>query len=164
MSQKGAAMRRAVYPGSFDPCTYGHIDIIKRAAGQFDQVIVGVLHNSTKTPLFSIEERVNILKEVTMGIPGVVITSFSGLSVDFARSHGAQVIIRGLRAMTDFEFELHMAQTNRILAPDIDTMFLVTSLDCAYLSSSTVKEVARYGVNLDKFVPPQVAELLAGKL
>ena len=153
-------MKRAVYPGSFDPCTYGHLDIIRRASQQFDEVVVAVLRNSAKTPLFSHEERVNILKEVTKDIPNVTVDSFSGLVVDFVRKSGAQVIIRGLRAMTDFEYELHMAQTNRILAPDIDTMFLITSLEYAYLSSTTVKVVAQYGGDLERFVFPFIADLL----
>ena len=157
-------MRRAVYPGSFDPCTNGHLDIITRAAGQFDEVVVGVLCNSAKTPLFSVEERVNILKEVSKNIPNIVVKSFSGLSVDFVRECRAQVIIRGLRAITDFEYELQMAQTNRILAPDVDTMFLITSLEYAYLSSTTVKEVASFGADISKFVPPYVAEQIREKL
>lgn len=157
-------MHRAVYPGSFDPCTKGHLDIIQRASGLFDEVIVGVLSNSAKTPLFSIDERVNILKEVTKGIENVRIETFEGLSVDFVRKCNAQVIIRGLRAITDFEFELQMAQTNRVLAPDIDTMFLTTSLEYAYLSSTTVKEVASYGADLKEFVPPYVLLKLKEKL
>ena len=157
-------MHRAVYPGSFDPCTKGHLDIIQRASGLFDEVIVGVLYNSAKTPLFSIDERVNILKEVTKGIENVRIEAFAGLSVDFVRKCNAQVIIRGLRAITDFEFELQMAQTNRVLAPDIDTMFLTTSLEYAYLSSTTVKEVASFGADLTEFVPPYVLLKLKEKL
>ena len=157
-------MHRAVYPGSFDPCTKGHLDIIQRASGLFDEVIVGVLYNSAKTPLFSIDERVNILKEVTKGIENVRIEAFAGLSVDFVRKCNAQVIIRGLRAITDFEFELQMAQTNRVLAPDIDTMFLTTSLEYAYLSSTTVKEVASFGADLSEFVPPYVLLKLKEKL
>lgn len=157
-------IHRAVYPGSFDPVTYGHLDIIKRASQQFDEVIVGVLFNSQKTPLFSTEERVKILKEVTRDIPNVRIKSFEGLSVNFVRECNAQVIIRGLRAITDFEYELSMAQTNRILAPDIDTMFLITSLEYAYLSSTTVKEVAGYNASIDQFVPQIVAEALKKKV
>ena len=157
-------IHRAVYPGSFDPVTYGHLDIIKRASQQFDEVIVGVLFNSQKTPLFSTEERVKILKEVTRDIPNVSIKSFEGLSVNFVRECNAQVIIRGLRAITDFEYELSMAQTNRILAPDIDTMFLITSLEYAYLSSTTVKEVAGYNASIDQFVPQIVAEALKKKV
>ncbi len=157
-------MHIALYPGTFDPCTNGHLDIIRRASQQFDQVVVGVLRNSAKTPLFSIEERVNILKEVTGGIPNIVVGSFNGLSVDFAKSCGARVIVRGLRAITDFEYELQMAQTNRVLCPDIDTMFLTTSLEYAYLSSTTVKEVAAYGTDISNFVPPYVAEKMREKL
>ena len=156
--------RRAVYPGTFDPCTNGHLDIIRRAASQFDAVIVGVLRNSAKTPLFSTEERVNILREVTKDIPNVEIRSFDGLSVNFVKECGAQVIIRGLRAITDFEYELQMAQTNRILAPDLDTMFLITSLEHAYLSSTTVREVAAFGEDVSRFVPPYAARMMMEKL
>lgn len=156
-------MTNAVYPGTFDPCTNGHLDIIRRSAELFDQVTVGVLRNSAKTPLFSINERVKILKEVTSNLTNVTILSFEGLSVDFARSRGAKVIIRGLRAVTDFEYELQMAQTNRVLAPDIDTMFLTTSLEYAYLSSTTVKEVAGLHEDVSKFVPSYVEGLLREK-
>ena len=137
-------MKKAIYPGSFDPVTLGHLDIIKRSAALVDHLIVGVLNNSTKTPLFSVDERVNMLKEVTKDIPNVEILSFSGLLVDFAREHNVQAIIRGLRAVTDFEYELAMSQTNRVAAPDIDTIFLNTSL---------VKEMAMYGGDISKFVP-----------
>ncbi len=157
-------MHRAVYPGTFDPCTYGHLDIIERAAKLFDEVVVGVLRNSAKTPLFSTEERVNILRKVTEGIPNIRVCSFDGLSVDFVQSCDAQVIIRGLRAITDFEYELQMAQTNRVMAPGIDTMFLTTSLQYAYLSSTTVKEVASYGGDISHFVPPLVAENIMKKI
>ena len=157
-------MTRAVYPGTFDPCTYGHLDIIQRAAVQFDEVVVGVLTNSAKTPLFSIEERVNILRDVTREIPNVSVKSFSGLSVDFVVACNASIIIRGLRAITDFEYELQMAQTNRVLNPNVDTMFLNTSLEYAYLRSSTVREVAAFGGNISRFVPPSVAEQVYRKL
>ncbi len=156
-------MTNAIYPGTFDPCTYGHLDIIKRSADLFDEITVGVLRNSTKTPLFSIEERVKILKEVTKDIPNVQVLAFDGLTVDFARMQNAKVIVRGLRAVTDFEYELQMAQTNRVLAPDIDTMFLTTSLEYAYLSSTIVKEVAARRVDLSKFVPSYVEGLLKEK-
>ena len=156
-------MAIAVYPGSFDPATYGHIDIIQRAGRLFDEIIVGVLNNSAKSPLFSGEERVNILKRVTEDVPNVQIKAFSGLAVNFARDCGAQVIVRGLRAVTDFEYELQMAQTNRVLAPDIDTMFLTTSLEYAYLSSTIVKEVNTFQGDISKFVPPFVAEVLQEK-
>ena len=119
-------MSKAVYPGSFDPVTYGHLDVIVRGSKSFDEVIVGVLQNSAKSPLFSVEERVNILKEATKELPNVKICAFNGLSVNFAREHQANVILRGLRAITDFEYELQMAQTNRVLAPDVDTVFDVS--------------------------------------
>ncbi|MGN0322358.1 MAG: pantetheine-phosphate adenylyltransferase [Oliverpabstia sp.] len=157
-------MTTAVYPGSFDPVTNGHLDVIERGSQLFDKVIVGVLHNSSKSPLFSVEERVNILKEATAHLNNVEIVAFSGLSVEFARKCGAKVIIRGLRAITDFEYELQMAQTNRVLAPDIDTMFLTTSLEFAYLSSTTVKEVATFGGDISKFVPEFVSREVYKKL
>ena len=157
-------MTTAVYPGSFDPVTNGHLDVIERGSQLFDKVIVGVLHNSAKSPLFSVEERVNILKEATAHLNNVEIVAFSGLSVEFARKCGAKVIIRGLRAITDFEYELQMAQTNRVLAPDIDTMFLTTSLEFAYLSSTTVKEVATFGGDISKFVPEFVSREVYKKL
>ena len=149
-------MITAVYPGSFDPATYGHLDIIKRASISFDRVIVGVLHNSAKSPLFSVEERVKILTKATKDIPNVEVKAFEGLSVNFARENHAQVIVRGLRAVTDFEYELAMSQTNRVANPDVDTIFLNTSLKYAYLSSSMVKEMAMYGGDISKFVPQQV--------
>ncbi len=152
-------MKRAIYPGSFDPVTYGHIDIIERAAGIFDELIVAVLGNSAKRPLFSIDERVNILREVLGNIPNVKVESYEGLLVDFAMESNAGVIVRGLRAVTDFEYELQMAQTNKVLNSGVDTLFLTTSLEYAYLSSSTVKEVASYGGDIDKFVPPLVKKL-----
>ena len=152
-------MRRAIYPGSFDPVTYGHIDIIERASDIFDELIVAVLNNKAKTPLFSVDERVNILGEVLSGLPNVKILSYEGLLVDFAVSVGAGVIVRGLRAVTDFEYELQLAQTNSVLNGGVDTIFLTTSLKYAYLSSSTVKEVASYGGNISKFVPPYVEKL-----
>ena len=156
-------MAVAVYPGSFDPVTLGHLDIIERSAKIMDKVIVGVLKNNSKTPLFSVEERVNILKEVTADIPNVKIETFSGLSVNFARNCDAKVIIRGLRAITDFEYELQMAQTNRVLAKDVDTMFLTTSLEYAYLSSTTVKEAAYFGADISKFAPEYVVEKVREK-
>ncbi|OUO80269.1 pantetheine-phosphate adenylyltransferase [Blautia sp. An249] len=154
----------AVYPGSFDPVTYGHLDIIYRASSSFDQVIVGVLCNSAKSPLFSGEERVNILKKVTDDIPNVTVKQFDGLSVNFAIENQAGVIVRGLRAVTDFEYELQMAQTNRVLAPNVDTIFLTTSLEYAYLSSTTMKEVAAFGGDISKFAPPLVVEAIRDKM
>ena len=157
-------MITAVYPGSFDPATYGHLDIIKRASISFDRVIVGVLHNSAKSPLFSVEERVKILAKATKDIPNVEVKAFEGLSVNFARENHAQVIVRGLRAVTDFEYELQMAQTNRVLAPDVDTVFLTTSLEYAYLSSTTVKEVAYFDGDIHEFVPEPVVEKVREKM
>ena len=156
-------MITAVYPGSFDPATYGHLDIIKRASVSFDRVIVGVLHNSAKSPLFSVEERVKILAKATKDIPNVEVKAFEGLSVNFAREHHAQVIVRGLRAVTDFEYELQMAQTNRVLEPEVDTTFLITSLEYAYLSSTVVKEVAAFGGDIHKFVPDFVEKEIRAK-
>lgn len=157
-------MTKAVYPGTFDPMTYGHMDVIRRATQLFDEVIIGVLHNSAKTPLFSVEERVNILKKATKEIPNVKVMPFQGLAVDFAKACDAKVIVRGLRAITDFEYELQMAQTNRELEPGVDTTFLITSLQYAYLSSTTVKEVAAFGGNISKFVPDFVAEEIQKKI
>ena len=156
-------MVRAIYPGSFDPVTFGHLDVIRRASELFDEVIVGVLHNSQKSPLFSVEERVNILEKATKDMPNVTVKAFEGLSVNFARENHAQVIVRGLRAVTDFEFELQMAQTNRVLAKDVDTMFLTTSLEYAYLSSTTVKEAAYFGADISKFAPEYVVEKVREK-
>lgn len=149
-------MRIAVYPGSFDPVTMGHLDIINRSALLVDKLIVGVLNNNSKTPLFSVDERVNMLKEVTKEIPNVEIMSFSGLLVDFLNGLDAKIVIRGLRAITDFEYELQMSQTNRMLNSSIDTIFLNTNLKYSYLSSSMVKEVAQYGGDIREFVPEQI--------
>mgnify|MGYP000946140098 FL=1 len=151
-------MRRAVYPGSFDPVTLGHLDIIQRAARNCDELIVGVLNNKSKSPLFTVEERVAMLKDVVRNIPNVRIMAFSGLLVDFAREQGAHCIIRGLRAITDFEYELQMAQTNSILNKEIDTMFLTASNDYSYLSSTTVKEIASFGGDIKQFVPREVCD------
>lgn len=151
-------MKTAIYPGSFDPVTLGHYDIIKRASQIFDRLIVGVLKNSAKSPLFSVEKRVNMLKNVTAGLPNVEIQSFDGLLIEFVRQNQADVIVRGLRAITDFEYELQLAQMNRVIAPEIDTVFLTTNLKYAYLSSSTVKEVAMYGGDISAFLAPEIAE------
>ena len=157
-------MLRAIYPGSFDPVTLGHMDIIRRSTNIVDELIVGVLNNNAKTPLFSVEERVNILEKATKDIPNVEVKPFEGLSVNFARENHAQVIIRGLRAVTDFEYELQMAQTNRVLAQDIDTVFMTTSLEYAYLSSTIMKEVASFGGDLSKFAPPEIIEAVKQKM
>ena len=156
-------MLRAIYPGSFDPVTYGHLDVIKRSSKLVDELIVGVLNNKAKTPLFSVEERVKMLGEVTKDMPHVKIIPFEGLLVDFARKTGARMVIRGLRAITDFEYELQMSQTNHKMEPDVETVFLTTSLEYSYLSSTTVKEVAAFGGDISQFVPPVVLENIEKK-
>ncbi len=157
-------MRIAVYPGSFDPVTLGHGDIIERTAKMFDKVIIGVLNNNVKTPLFSVKERVNMLKEVTAHLTNVEVQSFEGLLVDFLRRNDAQVIVRGLRAVTDFEYELQMAQTNRVMAPEIDTIFLTTNLKYSYLSSSIVKEIAFYNGQISQFLDPKIEKRVRAKV
>ena len=157
-------MKRAIYPGSFDPVTYGHLDVIKRAADIFDELTVSVLNNTAKTPLFSVDERVKILEEATKDLPNVKVDSFSGLLIDYAKSKDIHVAIRGLRAITDFEYELQIAQTNRKLSnEELDTMFLTTSLEYAYLSSSSVKEIASFNGDISQCVPPFVAKLIYEK-
>lgn len=150
-------MVRAIYPGSFDPVTYGHLDVIKRASKIVDELIVGVLNNKSKTPLFSVENRVKMLNDAVSDLPNVKVMSFEGLLVDFAKKVDAQLIVRGLRAVTDFEYELQMSQTNSVLNNEVDTIFFTTSLEYAYLSSSTVKEAAYFGADISKFVPPNVS-------
>ncbi len=157
-------MAIAVYPGSFDPVTLGHMDIIERTARVLDHVIVGVLQNNAKTPLFSVEERVSMLRNVTSHLENVEVRAFDGLLVDFVHQCKANVIVRGLRAITDFEYELQIAQTNRVIAPDIDTIFLTTSLKYSYLSSSIVKEIASYHGDIDGFLHPEVAKRLREKI
>ena len=157
-------MIRAIYAGSFDPVTYGHLDIIVRSSRIVDELVVGVLNNRTKSPLFSVEERVRMLEEVTREYSNVKIRSFTGLLVEFAKECGAHIIVRGLRAITDFDYELQMAQTNRIMSPKLDTMFLTTSLEYAYLSSTTVKEVAGFGGDISAFVPPYVEQRMKERM
>ena len=157
-------MKAAICPGSFDPVTYGHLDVIKRAADIFDELTVSVLNNTAKTPLFSVDERVKILEEATKDLPNVKVDSFSGLLIDYAKSKDIHVAIRGLRAITDFEYELQIAQTNRKLSnEELDTMFLTTSLEYAYLSSSSVKEIASFNGDISQCVPPFVAKLIYEK-
>lgn len=157
-------MKRAVYPGSFDPVTYGHLDVIRRAAEMFDELIVSVLNNKEKMPLFSVEERVKILAKATADIPNVKVDSFSGLLVDYAREKKIHVAVRGLRAITDFEYELQISQTNRLLSKEtLDTVFLTTSLEYAYLSSSGVREIASFGGDISMCVPDFVAKLVYDK-
>lgn len=157
-------MIRAIYPGSFDPVTYGHLDIIRRSSGLVDELIVGVLNNNAKSPLFSVEERVKMLDEVVKNLQNVKVVPFEGLLVEFAKRMDARMIVRGLRAITDFEYELQMAQTNRVLAPDVDTVFLTTSLEYAYVSSTIMKEVARFGGDLSSFAPAEIIQELLLKM
>ncbi|HIX99953.1 pantetheine-phosphate adenylyltransferase [Faecalicatena contorta] len=157
-------MLRAVYPGSFDPVTFGHLDIITRSAKLVDELIVGVLVNNAKSPLFSVEERVKILEKTVENIPNVKVIPFEGLLVEFVRKMEAQMVVRGLRAITDFEYELQMAQTNHKLEPELETIFLTTSLEYSYLSSSTVKEVAAFGGDISQFVPHIVIERMQEKM
>ena len=156
-------MRRAIYPGSFDPVTYGHLDIIRRASKVVDELVIGVLVNKTKEPLFSMEERLHLLKETTGEFSNVTVKSFEGLTIDFARQNDARLIIRGLRAVTDFESEMQIAQTNHSIDPNIDTMFFTTSLEYAFLSSTIAREVAYYGSDVSRLVPPVVAEAFQKK-
>lgn len=157
-------MKAAIYPGSFDPVTYGHLDVIRRAAEIFDELTISVLNNVVKTPLFSVEERVKMLEKATAGMSNVKVDFFSGLLVDYAKEKDIHVVIRGLRAITDFEYELQNAQTNRLLSKErLDTMFLTTSLEYAYLSSTTVKEIASFKGDISGCVPEFVAELIYEK-
>ena len=156
-------MAKAVYPGSFDPLTYGHLDVIERAASLFEEVIVAVSRNASKKPLFSVAERVDMLKTVLAPFPNVKVDSFDGLTVNYAKVNGANAIIRGLRAISDFENEFMMALTNKKLAPTIDTVFLMTRAEYSFISSSGVKEVASFGGCVRELVPPEVEQRLIKK-
>ena len=157
-------MNAAIYPGSFDPMTLGHLDVIKRASKMFDELTVSVLDNKAKNALFSVEERVSILKEATKDLPNVTVDSFNGLLIDYASQKDIHVSVRGLRAITDFEYELQIAQTNSKLSNgNLDTVFLTTSLEYAYLSSSSVKEIASFHGDISQCVPDFVAELVYEK-
>ena len=156
-------MVKAVYPGTFDPVTNGHLDVIERAATIFDELVVAVTTNPAKTPWFTIEERVAMLQECCGHLTNVFVEAFDGLLVNFVREKGAKVIVKGLRALSDFDYEFQMAAMNRKLAPDIETVFLMTSLPFAYLSSSLVKEIAMLGGDLDGLVPQNVAVQLRQK-
>ena len=157
-------MTVGVYPGSLDPVTLGHLDIIKRSSKIVDRLIIGVLNNSAKKPVFTAEERVHMLELVIKDIPNAAVETFDGLTVEFAKSLGATVMFRGLRAVTDFEYEIQIAKTNHALNPDIDTVFLTTSVKYSYLSSSIVKEVASYEGDISKFVPGEILPFVTGKI
>ena len=156
-------MKSAVCPGSFDPITFGHLDIIERASRHFDKVIVAVMENRTKTSLFSVEERIEMIRANTGHLPNVLVGSWYGLLVDYCRSHGAGVIVKGLRAVTDFDYELQMAQVN-LQAAHIETMFMATAPTHSFLSSSLVKELAHYGGDVSTMVPANVNEALRERL
>ena len=157
-------MKIAICPGSFDPVTYGHLDIIQRAANMFDKVIVAVLHNSTKHPVFTAEERVDMITKVVADIPNVEVATFDGLLADFARMRGATILVKGLRAVTDFEYEFQMALANRKLNAELETVFITTKAENMYLASSIVKEIARNGGRIDDFVPEAVREEIQNRL
>lgn len=156
-------MRRAVCPGSFDPVTNGHIDIVSRASGLFDEVTVAVLINKSKQSLFTVEERIDMLTEVCAPFQNVKIDAFHGLLVDFCQEHGIHAIVKGLRAVSDFDYELQMAQMNSSLAP-VETVFVPTSPEYSFLASSLVKEVATFGGDVSPLVPPMVLERLTARL
>ncbi len=156
-------MRIAVYPGSFDPVTIGHLDIIKRASKLYDKVIVGVLNNASKSPVFTAEERKEMIDESIVGMSNVSCDVFSGLLVDFAKQNNASVILKGLRTVADFEYEFQMALLNKALNPEYETVFMMTNSQFSYISSSMVKEVAKYQGELEGFVPVCIAEKIKAK-
>jgi pantetheine-phosphate adenylyltransferase len=154
---------KAVYPGSFDPVTNGHIDLIERSAAVFDRLIVAILRNADKTPLFSVEERVEMMEEATRHLDNVTVTSFAGLLVDFADQIGANVIVRGIRYISDYEYELQMALMNRRLSDKVETVFMMPAEAYSFLSSKLVKEIAQFGGSVEGFVPPVVEKRLCSK-
>ncbi|HSP15583.1 MAG TPA: pantetheine-phosphate adenylyltransferase [Thermoanaerobaculia bacterium] len=157
-------MRTAVYPGSFDPLTNGHLDIIRRSTRLFDRMLVAILENEGKAPLFSVAERLDLIRRCTAGIPGVEVHSFSGLLVDFMKHVGATVVVRGIRAVSDYEYELQMALMNRELSANVETIFMLPAVEYTYVSSRLVKEVFRLGGDVAKLVPPLVLESLRARL
>lgn len=157
-------MRRVIYPGSFDPFTNGHLDVLQRACGLFDEVVVAVARDNQKQSLFSVDDRVSMVVDATMHLDSVRVLPFDGLLVDFARREKAAAVVRGLRAVSDFEFEFQLALMNRKLEPNLETVFLMPREELTYISSRLVKEIARLGGNIDLFVPPNVAGALRSKL
>ena len=155
--------KTAIYPGSFDPITKGHLDVVKRASSLVDELVIGVLENSSKPPLFTTAERVELIKEAVKGLENVKVESFDGLTVDFARMKNAKFLVRGLRAVTDFEYELQIAQTNHKMNGELDTIFFTTSVEYSYLSSSIVKEIAKYKGDVSPFVTENVKNALEKK-
>jgi pantetheine-phosphate adenylyltransferase len=155
---------RAIYPGTFDPITYGHVDLIKRAARIFSEVIIAVAHNPQKKPLFTVKERVEFIKKATSGISGIIIDDFQGLVIDYARKKKVSILIRGLRMISDFEYEFQMALTNRKLAPDIETIFLMPQEGYSYLSSKLLKEAVSLGADISCFMPDFVYQALKKKV
>ncbi len=162
--KEGGVNRKALYPGTFDPVTYGHLDIIKRASKIYDHLFIGVAHNKNKSPLFNVKERVDMLRKVTAGLDNVSVEDFNGLVIDYARKKRTRVILRGLRMISDFEYEFQMALTNRKLAGDIETIFMMTGDSYAYLSSKLIKEAVMLGAGVREFVPDFVAGKLKQKL
>lgn len=155
---------RVIYPGTFDPITNGHLDLIERASQLFNEVIVGVAFSPSKRPMFELEERVALVQEVTRSLGNVKVVGFSGLLVDFAKTHQANVLIRGLRAVSDFEYEFQLANMNRRLMPELESVFLTPAEENSFISSTLVKEVAIHGGDISQFVPAAVAEAIASKL
>lgn len=159
-------MKIGIYPGSFDPITYGHLDVIIRASKLVDKLIIGVLNNSSKKPLFTADERVALIKRVISeypNLPDIKVEAFDGLLIDFAKEKNASIIVRGLRAITDFEYELQIAQTNHKLNENVDTVFFTTSVEYSYLSSSAVKEIASFGADIHQFVPECIVQSVYDK-
>ena len=157
-------MTTAIYPGSFDPITMGHFDLIQRASGMFDRVVVGILNNTDKHPTFAVEERLTLVRRSVGSLANVEVAIFNGLLVDFVQQCGANVILRGLRAISDFEYEFQMSLTNKKLNPELETVFLTTSAENMYLSSSLVKQVAQFGGDISAFVPSCVLEEINTRL
>ncbi len=157
-------MRRAIYPGSFDPITNGHLDVLQRAAGIFDNLIIAVARDNAKESLFTVEERVELIRNAAAEIPGIEVMPFDGLLVNFARKHQAIALVRGLRAVSDFEFEFQLALMNRKLEPNLETLFLMPREEYTYISSRLVKEICRLGGHIEQFVPPNVVTALNAKL